>query len=252
VDERSERWERRFDWVLLTAAVLVIPVVAIEESRTGESLRRIAGVTNWVIWLVFLIEFVVMLAIVSSRGRWLREHPLDVAIVVLTPPFLPAGLQTLRVFRLLRLLRLIRIVQAARRLFSPDGLRWAAILALLTVFCGGAGFAAVEKGSNEHVHNTWDGIWWALTTMTTVGYGDISPATNSGRAIAIVVMIVGIGFLTLLIGAAAERFVSMEVGPIAEAEETLATTEAEMLREVGEIRDRLGRLEASIRQLQQG
>ena len=65
-------------------------------------------------------------------------------------------------------------------------------------------------------------------------------------------MIVGIGFLTLLIGAAAERFVSMEVGPIAEAEETLATTEAEMLREVGEIRDRLGRLEASIRQLQQG
>jgi hypothetical protein len=80
-------------------------------------------------------------------------------------------------------------------------------------------------------------------------YGDISPATSSGRAIAIVVMIVGIGFLTLLIGAAAERFVSMGVEPIAEAEETLATTEAEMLYEVGEIRDRLARLEASIRRL---
>ena len=252
MDERSERWGRRFDWVLLTAAVLVIPVVAIEESGTGESLRRIADVTNWVIWLVFLIELVVMLAIVPSRSRWLRENPLDVAIVVLTPPFLPAGLQALRAFRLLRLLRLIRLVQAARRLFSPDGLRWAALLALLTVFCGGAGFAAVEKGSNEHVNNTWDGIWWALTTMTTVGYGDISPVTNSGRVIAVVVMIVGIGFLTMLIGAAAEQFVSMDVEPIVEAEETLATTEAEMLREVGEIRDRLGRLEATIKRLQHG
>jgi hypothetical protein len=58
--------------------------------------------------------------------------------------------------------------------------------------------------------------------------------------------------LTMLIGAAAERFVSMEVEPSVEAEETLATTEAEMLREVGEIRDRLARLEASIKRLQHG
>ena len=49
-----------------------------------------------------------MVYVVPDRGRWLREHPLDLAIVVLTPPFLPASLQALRVFRLLRLLRLVR------------------------------------------------------------------------------------------------------------------------------------------------
>jgi len=66
-----------------------------------------------------------MLAVVPDRGRWLRAHPLEVAIVVLTPP-LPASLQALRVFRLLRLLRLIAVVRYARRLFTLDGLRYAA------------------------------------------------------------------------------------------------------------------------------
>src|SRR5215218_7857355 len=159
MDERSERWARRFDWIVLIAAALVIPVVAIEQSDASETLRDIAGIANWVIWSIFLLEVVVMLALVPSKRAWLRSHPLDVAIVVLTPPFLPASLQALRVFRLLRLLRLLRAIQAARRLFSPQGLQSAALLALLTAFCGGAGFAAVEKGHNDNVSNTWDGLW---------------------------------------------------------------------------------------------
>jgi hypothetical protein len=65
-------------------------------------------VTNWLIWLVFAAELVVLLAVAPDRWRWLRGHPLDVAIVVLTPPVLPPGLQALRVLCLLRLLRLVR------------------------------------------------------------------------------------------------------------------------------------------------
>jgi voltage-gated potassium channel len=133
------------------------------------------------------------------------DNPLDVAIVVLTPPFLPASLQALRVFRLLRLLRLIRVLQAVSRVFSLQGLQWALLLGLLKIFIGGAAFAAMEKGPNENVDNTWDGIWWAVCTMTTVGYGDIGPVTNSGRVLAIVVMLIGIGVVTMLIGATAER-----------------------------------------------
>jgi hypothetical protein len=54
-------------------------------------------------------------AVVPDRGRWLRTHPLEVALVVLTPPFLPSSLQALRAFRLLRVLRLIAVVPYARR-----------------------------------------------------------------------------------------------------------------------------------------
>lgn len=205
--DRAERIERRFEVPIVIGALLVIPILIAEQTSPGEPWATLADVGNWLIWLLFLAEVVVMLAVVPDRGRWLRAHPLEVAIVVLTPPFLPASLQALRVFRLLRLLRLIAVVGYARRLFSLDGLRYAALLAVLAALGGGAAFSAVE-GKDV---STWDGVWWAVTTMTTVGYGDLSPATDLGRVIAIAVMLVGIGFLTLLIGAVSERFVAHEL-----------------------------------------
>src|SRR4051812_28040448 len=143
-----------------------------------------------------------MLSIVPSRGAWLRTHPLEVAIVILTPPFLPASLQAARAFRLLRLLRLLTAAALVRRLLSTEGVRDAAVLALVTILGGGAAYAAVEQ--SQHL-NAWDGIWWAFTTVTTVGYGG-SPHTTAGRAIAIVVLLVGVGFVAILTAAAAERF----------------------------------------------
>lgn len=244
VDEWREQWARRFDVAVLVAAALVIPVVVIEQTRTDNSLKTVAGLANWMIWLVFLAEVMFMLAVVPNRKRWLKDNPLDVAIVVLTPPFLPAGLQALRVFRLLRLLRLIRILQAVRRVFSPQGLQWALLVGLLTIFIGGAAFAAMEEGPNRHVHNTWDGIWWAVCTMTTVGYGDIGPVTNSGRVLAIVVMLVGIGVVTMLIGATAERFVAHDVAEVEEdVTEGLESIEAFVMQELRAIQTRLAELE---------
>ncbi len=90
-----------------------------------------------------------MLRVVSDKGRWLRDHPLDLAVVLLTPPFLPASLQAARVFRLLRLVRLLRAATLARRLLSTEGVKDAAVLALMTILGGGAAFAAVEKSQNR-------------------------------------------------------------------------------------------------------
>jgi voltage-gated potassium channel len=247
MDERSERWERRFEIPVLVAAVLVIPVIGIEQSDVGEPWRNVAAVLNWLIWLVFAIELVTMLAVVPDRWRWIRRHPLEVAIVVLTPPFLPASLQAARVLRLFRLLRLLVLVQLVRKLFTVEGVRYAALLAVMTALGGGAAFAAIED------RPTWDGVYWAVTTMTTVGYGDITPKTDGGRIIAMLVMVVGIGFLSLIIGAIAERFVATEVREeVAEASQEFAAAEADVLRELEEIAEHLRRVEASVRQLRRG
>jgi voltage-gated potassium channel len=89
-----------------------------------------------------------MLGVVENRWRWIRDHPLEVAIVVVTPPFLPPSLQAARVFRLLRLLPLLRAGLLARRLLTTEGVRDVGVLALLTVLGGGAAYAGVETGQD--------------------------------------------------------------------------------------------------------
>lgn len=227
---------------MLVAAVLVIPVLLIEESNVGEPWDTIGTVLNWGTWLAFLSELVVMLAVVPDRRRWLREHPVEVVTVVLTPPFLPASLAAARVLRLLRLVRLLRLMVVLRRLFTIDGVRYVALLAFVTVLAGGTAFASVEKEPTA-----WDGIWWAATTMTTVGYGDIYPHTDLGRVIGMAVMVVGIGFGSILIGAVAERFVQRDVRETAaEVEREVESGGDELLRELRDVSERLRRIEAAI------
>jgi voltage-gated potassium channel len=241
VDERSRQIAKRFEVPILVAALLVIPVIVIEEANVSDTWKTFGSILNWAIWVTFALEVGVMLAVVPSKRRWLRDNPLEVAIVLFTPPFLPASLQALRVFRLLRLARLFRLAPLARRLFSIEGLRYVALLALLTVLGGGAAFAAIEKDSS-----TWDGVWWAMSTMTTVGYGDVSPHTDLGRVLAIAIMLIGIGFIAIITGAVAERFLATEFEEVAEATHEVEATEADVLAELREVRNRLDRLEARL------
>src|SRR5215208_3959531 len=100
MDERSERIERRLEPLMIVAALLVIPVIVIEESSYGQPWDSIGVALNWGTWIAFVAEAAIMLAVVPDRVRWLRRHPIDVAVVILTPPFL-AALAPIRLLRLL-------------------------------------------------------------------------------------------------------------------------------------------------------
>ncbi|HZA58635.1 MAG TPA: potassium channel family protein [Solirubrobacterales bacterium] len=228
MDERSLRIEAKFDWPMVIAALLVIPLLVIEESALEQPWDTVGVILNWGTWLAFAVEFVVMVWVAPRPSEWMKRHPLDVAVVFLTVPVIPAftGL------RLLRLLRLGRVF-TLKRLLSLQGVRYAALIALMTVVIGGALFAAVEQDQDL---SSWDGIWWAVSTMTTVGYGDISPATDAGRVLAITIMVVGIGFVALLTAFVADRFIQREVEEVEERED-------QVLGELREIRERLDRLE---------
>lgn len=201
------------------------------------AMQTFGTVLNWVIWIAFAVELVVMLSVAPERSRWLRSHPLEAAIVVFTPPLLPASLQALRMFRLLRVLRVAVLVKEYRRVFTIDGVRGAAVIAAVAAFGGGALFSAVEKG-----YSVWDGVWFAVTTMTTVGYGDLSPHTTAGRLVAVLLMIVGIGFVALLTGAIAQRFLSPQI------QESVEAAEAEVAADVGDIRGELARELRAVRE----
>ena len=135
----------------------------------------------------------------ENRVRYLIEHWYDVGIAVLSVlPFL-RPLRVLRSGRALRVLRAARVgVYATRGWFIVVRV-WGrlvgkvvvvAVPALVAVGAGAVWF--VERDSNGAINNYGDAVWWAATTVTTVGYGDIAPVTVKGRFIAAVLMVAGI------------------------------------------------------------
>ncbi|MGO9320393.1 MAG: potassium channel family protein [Solirubrobacteraceae bacterium] len=199
--------DARMRAVMITATLLVIPDLVLEEQPLRASWHTVATIGDWVIWLVFLVEFATILILAKDWRSWLRSYPLAPAMLVLTPPFAPAAIQALRIFRLLRLLRVARGFQLMSKLLTLDGLRYVMALAVFLVVGGGTIFASVETSVGHHV-STWDGIWWALGTVTTEGSNNIEVTTNAGRAIAIVLMLTGIGVFSIITGAIAQHFLS--------------------------------------------
>jgi voltage-gated potassium channel len=169
---------------------------------------------------------------------------LEVAVVVLTPPFLPVSLQSARAFRLMRLFRLVITVRQIRSFFSMEGLRYASVVAVFGIIGGGAAFAAVETTQKL---STWDGVWWAVTTVTTVGYGDIVPKTDAGRLIAIAVMVIGVGYIAMLTAALAQVFLTGLVGKEAKAVEKEAHyAEDVVVARLDALAAQVGRLERGL------
>ena len=212
MDDRARAVAERMEKPLIVAALLTIPTTVLQLVHVAEPWRTIGNVLDWAIWLAFLAGLVVMLAVVGPWTLSLR-HPLEVGIVALTPPFFLAAMQSIRVLRLSRLLRLVRLRGSANALFSVEGVRFAATVALLTALGGGAAFAAVEHVSYGN------GVYWAISTMATVG--SLIPHTTAGKIIAVPVMLVGIGAATLVIGAVAQRFFAQTVEHVELAEDDL-------------------------------
>jgi voltage-gated potassium channel len=195
----EEALQRGFDVATAVAAVATAPILIALTLDLPQGLYDVLLAANWAAWGVFALELVVMLAVTRDRSAWLRTHSLTPVLVLLTPP----------PFRALALLRVARLLRgplgrrAAAAATSRDGLRNLALMTLLTVGLGGVLFSLVEP----HV-DTADGIYWAVVTVTTVGYGDIVPTTTPGKVLAVYVMLTGVGFLAILTGAIAERFVA--------------------------------------------
>jgi len=205
VGPRALKAERILNTPLMIAAALTLPSVALSETHVGGTLETIAVILNWGTWLIFALELALMLLFVPDRKLYLKHHPVEIIVVFLTPPILPASLQALRAIRLLRLLRLLKLAQVTRRLFSNRGLQYAALMTALIAIAGGSVFRAFEQ-QNQHL-TEWDGVYWAITTMTTLG-SEWEPTTVGSEITSVAILLVGVSFMAMLTGAIAHRFLA--------------------------------------------
>lgn len=242
LSDRAVKARDRFEVPVLIAALAVVPVIIIEERVATQPWITAAAIANWLIWAAFVAEFTVVYSLTGDRWAYTKRAWLDLFIIVVSFPALPSVLASTRLARLTRLTRALRILrlarlaavlsrggQAARRIFARRGLGYIAVLTILMALGVGGVFAVIEDVP------ILDGLWWALVTLTTVGYGDVYPVTAAGRISASILMLVGIGFVAFITASVAAHFVDSD------EDSTLAT-------EIKRLHERLDRIEAGFDQ----
>jgi voltage-gated potassium channel len=177
----------------LAIVFVALAYVPVEAGGLAESAIETA---EWVITGIFVLEFGSRLFVAPDRIGYLRGHWVD--LISLVPPA-----RWLRPFRLLRLLRLLRAFAGVGRAFvlverlaRHRGLIWLLLAWLAVMMLSSVGLFIAEKGVNAAVESPLDALWWGITTMTTVGYGDVYPITPEGRVAAAVLMVLGIGLFS--------------------------------------------------------
>jgi voltage-gated potassium channel len=203
-----------FDVVLLWLIILSVIVVVLESVR---SLREAYGTlflkTEWALTILFSVEYILRLISVRRPLRYATSFYGVIDLMAIVPTYaslLLPGAQSLIVIRMLRLLRVFRILKLTEYVSEARVITTAlrasarkitvfllAVLSLVTIV--GAAIYFIE-GEENGFTNIPTSIYWAIVTLTTVGYGDLSPKTGLGKALASLVMIMGYAIIAVPTG----------------------------------------------------
>jgi len=185
-EELLHRLERYTEMPLLVLSFVMIPLLVgplVWELSPGEEATFI--ILDYFIWAIFTIDLIVKVAVSPQRVNYLKRHWLEVMVVIV--PF----------FRPLRILRIFifgsRAWVGTRRLVNVD---FIIIYGIGLVIIAATLVASFEGGEGASIKSFADALWWAVVTITTVGYGDMVPVTLAGKAVAFVLMLGGIAFFS--------------------------------------------------------
>lgn len=183
-------WEKRAEWPLMFFSLLFLTGYAwpILDPEINPVTRDACEIAQFVAWIAFAIDYGVRLWLADARWQFVRANLLDLLMI---------ALPLLRPLRLLRLVVLLRVVnRTATSTLRGRFVTYVVGGSTLLSIVGGLAILDVERGaSDSNIRTIGDAMWWAATTMTTVGYGDLYPTTGLGRWVAVGLMVSGIGIL---------------------------------------------------------
>jgi voltage-gated potassium channel len=195
---------------LVWLPILIVPIVA----HLPAGLATAFDAIDYFVWAAFALEYGIKIYLTPTRRHYFTHHLIELAVV---------ALPLLRPLRALRLLRVVNIARAGlnltnalrrlRGLLTHHGLHYVLFVVLgVVIVCAALEleFEAGIRGSN--IQNFGDAVWWAVVTVTTVGYGDKFPVSAGGRGVAVVLMLVGIGLIGILTATVASFFIGQGAG----------------------------------------
>lgn len=234
---RVALWERRSEWALALLATVFLVAYSVDVLGTGlgPNWHTACRLTDYVVWALFVVDYVGRVALAHGRGRYVLHKWADLAVI---------ALPILRPLRMLRLVMLLRVLN--RR--ATNSLRGKLILymsgaTVLLVYCAALAVLDAERHHpNTNIHTFGDALWWAVVTVSTVGYGDHYPVTGEGHLVAVGLMAGGIA----LIGAVSASFASYLIERVREEE---ADNKIATRRDLAEVHEQLDRIERRLAEL---
>lgn len=196
--ERLDRVEAFTDLPLTILAIILIPLLIVPEITDLSSRMETAFIAgDWLIWAAFTVDYIVKFSVAPQRWHFVTHHIFEGLTVFL--PFL-RPIRAVRALRLVRLGVLLGLnVQLIEDIAGQRATRSVGLIVLGVLVSGAILTLLAERdaeGANIETLN--DALWWGISTMTTVGYGDTYPVTPLGRGIAVVLMILGIAALSAM------------------------------------------------------
>ncbi|MEM9381840.1 MAG: ion transporter [Planctomycetota bacterium] len=203
-----------FDVLLLVAILVSILVVMVESVETLDARHaRLLRATEWVLTSLFTVEYAVRLACHPRPGVYARSFFGIVDLLAILPTYIATfvpGAQGLAVVRMLRLLRVFRVLKLAHFVHQAEDLRGALraslpkisvfVIAVVSLTTISGTILYLIEGSEHGFRNIPESVYWAIVTLTTVGYGDIAPETPLGKLFASVIMVMGYGVIAVPTG----------------------------------------------------
>ncbi|MCI2237577.1 potassium channel family protein [Paenibacillus sp. TRM 82003] len=233
-DARYQAYEHVGERVapVVAALWLIAYSLPILQPELPGAVRTACHVVRTGVWAAFGVDYLVRLGLSGHRLRFLVTHPLDLLLLLLPM------LQPLRLLRIVTVLRLLN-QRAGTRLRGQVSL-YVTVSTVLIGFCAACAVLEAERGAPGATIATFgEAVWWVVTTITTVGYGDFAPVTATGRAVAVGLMLAGIALVGVVTGSLASWFLDEVRDSSGEDAEATRADVAELADEVRRLREQL-------------